>query len=57
MKMKRGYLKTKVRGSLTAIPWKDKQNVSILTNMHSSPLKGNVCDQHGKAMKLAIIQD
>jgi hypothetical protein len=57
MKMKRGDIKTKVRGNLTAIPCKDKQNVSILMNMHSSPLKGNVCDQLGKAMKLAIIQN
>jgi hypothetical protein len=26
-------------------------------NMHSLPLEGNFCDDHGKAMKLAIIQD
>jgi len=26
-------------------------------NMHSPSLEGNFCDDHGKAMKLAIIQD
>jgi hypothetical protein len=50
-------LKTKVKGNLTAIAWKDKWNVNILTNIHSSPLECNFCDQHGRAMKPAIIQD
>jgi len=53
MEIKRGDLKTKVKGNLTAIAWKDKRNVNILTNMHSSPLEYNFCDQHEKA----IIQD
>ena len=26
-------------------------------NVRSPPLEGNFCDEHGKAMKLAIIQD
>jgi len=51
--MKRGDLKTKVKGDLTAIVWKVKQNVRILANMHSPPLEGNFCDEHGKATKLA----
>jgi hypothetical protein len=55
--MKRGDLKTKVKGDLTAIVWKVEQNVCILTNMHSQPLEGNFCDEHGKAMKPAIMQD
>ena len=41
MKLKSGDLKTKLKGNLRAIVWKDKQNVNILTNMHSPPLKGN----------------
>jgi hypothetical protein len=45
MKMKRVYLKTKVKSNLTAIEWKDKRNVNILTNMHSPPLEGNFCDE------------
>jgi hypothetical protein len=57
MKFKRGDLKTKVKGSWTAIVCKDKQNVNALKNLHSPPLEGNFCDEHGKAMKPAIIQD
>jgi hypothetical protein len=35
------------RGDLTAPAWKDKQNVTILTNMHHPPAEGNFCDEHG----------
>jgi len=46
--------KTKVRSNLTAILWKDTQNVNILMNMHSPPLEGNFCNEHCKAVNLAI---
>ena len=46
-----------MKSNLTAIVWKDKRNVNILTNMHSPPLEDNFCNEHGKAVKLAIIQD
>jgi hypothetical protein len=36
---------------------KDKHIVHILMNMHSPPLEGNFCDEHGKVMKMAVIQD
>jgi len=57
MEMKRDDLNAKVNSNLTAIARKDKRNVNILTNIHSSPLECNFCDQHGKAMKPAILQD
>jgi len=57
MKLKRGDPKTKMKGNLTAIVCKDKWNVNILKNFHSPPLEGNFCDEHGKAMKPAVIQD
>ena len=57
MKLKRGDIKTKVKGNLTAVVWKDRQSVNVLKNLHSPPLEGNFCDEHGKAMKPAIIQD
>jgi hypothetical protein len=47
----------KVKGDLTAIVWNVEQNVHVLTNMHSPPLEGSFCDEHGKAMKPDIIQD
>jgi hypothetical protein len=53
MKLQKGDLKTQVKGNLTAVMWKDKQNVNILMNMHSSPSEGNFCVEHGKAVKLA----
>jgi hypothetical protein len=56
MKLKSGNLKTKLKGNLTAIVWKDKQNVNILKNMHSPPWEGNFCDEQGKAVKPLIIQ-
>jgi hypothetical protein len=37
MKFERSDLKTKVTGKYKAIEWKDKQNVNILTKMHSPP--------------------
>ena len=57
MKLKSGDLKTKVKSSMTAIVWKDKWNVNIMMNMHSPPLDSNFCDEDGKAVKPAIIQD
>jgi len=42
---------------LRAIVWKDKGNVNVLTNTHSSPTKGNFCDEPGKAVKPTIIRD
>jgi len=45
MKVKSGDLKTKLKGNLRAIVWKDKQNVNILTKMHSPPLEGNFGDE------------
>jgi hypothetical protein len=57
IKLKKGDVKTKVKGKLTAIVWKDKQYVNILTNMYSPTLEDNFCAKHGKAVKLTITQD
>jgi len=50
-------MKTKVTTNLTAIVWKDAQNVNIMMKMHSPPLEGNFCNEHDKAVELAIVQD
>ena len=42
---------------MTAIVWKDKQNVNILMNTHSAPLDGNFCDEHKNAVKPAVVHD
>jgi hypothetical protein len=57
LRLKQGDLKTRVRGDLTSIVQKDKQNVKMLTNMHHSPAEGNFCDEHGNALRPAIVQD
>jgi hypothetical protein len=40
-------------GNLTAMIWKDKGNVNMLTNIHP-PAEGNFCDEHGNTLKPAI---
>jgi len=55
IKMKRHDLETKLKGNLRAILWKDKQNVNVLTIMHSTPITGSFCDEQVKAMQLARI--
>ena len=45
---------TNVRCNLTAIMWKDTQNVDILMDMHSATLEGNICNEHSKAVTLDI---
>jgi hypothetical protein len=47
----------KVKGDLEAIVWKDKQNISMLTNLHCSPAEGNFYNKYGTAMQPATAQD
>jgi hypothetical protein len=49
--------KTRVKGDLTDIAWKDKRNVNILEDMHHPPTEGNFCDEYGNNLKPAIVQD
>ena len=51
MTLQWGNLQVQTRGDLTAILWRDKRNVHILTNMHDAPAEGNFCDDNGKAIK------
>ena len=39
LKMKRGDIATRVRGTLRAVRWKDRRDVYVLTNMHAPLLK------------------
>jgi hypothetical protein len=56
-RLKKGDIRTRVRRDMTAIIWKDKRDVYMLTNMHYPPAEGNFCDQHGNAIKPAIVAD
>jgi len=37
--------------------WKDKRDVCLLTNIHDPPREGNCHDEHGNAIKPAIVAD
>jgi hypothetical protein len=57
LKLKWGDIKTRVKGNLTSIVWKDKRDVNKLMNMPHPPAEGNFCDEHGNALKPATVQD
>ena len=56
-RMTRGDLQVRTRGDLTAILWRDKRDVRILTNIHDPPAEGNFCNNNRKAIKPQIVAD
>ena len=56
-RMARGDLQVRTRGDLTAILWRDKRDVRVLTNIHAAPAEGNFCNTNGKAIKPQIVAD
>src|SRR5215475_10045423 len=42
---------------MTAVVWKDKSDVCLLTNIHAPPTEGNYCDEHGNVIQPAIVAD
>jgi hypothetical protein len=57
LKLKQGDIHSRVRGVLTALIWKDKQDICIQTNVLHPPAVGNFCDEYRRAHKPAIIED
>ena len=55
LKMKKGDIATRVRGTLRAVCWKDRQDVYILTNMHAPPVEGIFTDESGQAIKPRVV--
>ena len=47
----------RTRGDLTAVVWKDKTEMCLVTNIHDPPREGNYRDEHGNAIKPAIVAD
>jgi hypothetical protein len=43
------------RGNLTVVVWTGKRDVCLLTNIHDPPTEGNYHDEHGNAIKPAIV--
>ena len=48
-KLKRGDIRVRTRADLTAILWRDKRDVCMLTIIHNAPAEGNFCNEGGKA--------
>ena len=57
MRMKRGDIRVRTRDDLTAMVWRDKRDVCLLTNIHDPPREGNYRGEHGKAIKPEILAD
>jgi len=43
LKLKRGEVRVRTRGGLTALVWKDRRKVYMLINMDPPPAEGNFC--------------
>ena len=56
-KLKRGDIHVKTRADLTAVLWRDKRDICMLTNIHNAPVEDNFCSEGGKAIKQQILMD
>jgi hypothetical protein len=57
MTLPRGDLHVRTRYDFTAIPWRDKRDVRVLTNIHGPPAEGNFCDSNWKAIRPQIVAE
>jgi len=57
LRLKRGDIRVRTGGDLTAVVWKDKRDVCLVTNIHDPPTEGNYRHEHGNAIKPAIVAD
>jgi len=55
LRLKHVDIRVRTRGDLTAVVWRDKRDMCLLTNIHDPPREGNYCDKHGNAIKPAIV--
>ena len=56
LKLKRGEVRVRTRGGLTALVWKDRREIYLLTNMNPSPAEGNFCDDSNRPMRPDILE-
>ena len=54
--LKRGDVRVRTRGGLTALVWKGRQEVYMLTNMDQPPTEGNFCDDRNCPVKPYIVE-
>jgi len=56
LKLEKGDVRTRTRVGLTALVWKDTQEVYKLTNIDPPPAEGNFCDNTNCPMKPHIME-
>jgi len=56
LKLRRGYVRVKIRGGLTTLAWKDRREVYMLTNIDPPAAEGNFCDNSNHPMKPHIVE-
>ena len=56
LKLKRGDVRVRTRGGLTALIWKDRREVYMLTNMDPPPAEGNFFDYSNRPVKPHIVE-
>jgi hypothetical protein len=56
LKLKRSDIKVRTRGGLTALVWKDRQQIYMLTNTDKPPTEGNFCDNSNHPTKPHIME-
>ena len=54
--LKRGDVRVNTRGGLTALVWKDRREVYMLTNIDPPPAEGNFCDDSNRPVKPHIVE-
>ena len=57
LRLKCGDILVRTRGDSTALLWKYKRDTCLLTNIQNPPREGNYHDEHGNAIKPAIVAD
>ena len=57
LRLKCGDSQVRTRGDLIVVVWKDERNMCLLTNINNPPRGGNYCNEHGNAIKPAIVAD
>ena len=57
LKMKRGDIATRIRGTLRAVWWKDRWDVYVLSNMHAPAFEGNFTQISDQAIKPRVVED
>jgi len=55
LKLTKGNIRVRIRENLTALAWKDRRDVYLLTNMDPPPEEGNLCDDMKRAVKPQIV--